>query len=93
MIAMAKLLGTPGKISMKFSSGNGIEKFEQDFYMTSAEAAEFLRGLAGEIEAGSSVELDYENVSISVDPSYPMKIEVECEKDEIEIELKLKQKH
>ena len=90
---MTKLLGTPGKISMKFSSGNGIEKFEQDFYMTNSEASEFLRDLAREIEAGSYVELAYESVSISIDPSYPMKVEVECEKDEIEIELKLKQKH
>lgn len=93
VIAMTKMLGTPGKISMKFSSGNGIEKFEQDFYMTNSEAAEFLRDLAGEIDAGSCVELAYENVSISIDPLYPMKVEVECEKNEIEIELKFKQRH
>jgi len=78
---------------MKFSSGNGIEKFEQDFFMTNSEACEFLRDLAKEIEAGSCVELAYESISISIDPSYPIKVEVECEKNEIEIELKFKQKH
>lgn len=91
VIIMTKLLGTPGKISMKFRSGNGIEKFKQDFYLTNSEAAAFLRDLAREIETAGNVELTYGSVSISVHPTYPIKLEVECEENEIEIELKLKE--
>jgi amphi-Trp domain-containing protein len=90
VIRMAKLLGEPGKISMKFSSGKGLEEFKQEFRPTNSEAATFLRDLAQEIESGGKVEASYGSWSISVDPSSSVKIEVEYEEDELEIEIKLK---
>ncbi len=75
---MAELTGTPGKIELKFHSGNGIEEFEQKFALTNTEAAAFLKELAEEIEAGGEVSVR------------PIDVEVECEKDGLEIEIKLK---
>ena len=90
VIGMAKLLGEPGKMSMKFSSGTGLEEFKQEFHPTNSEAATFLRDLAQEIESGGKVEATYGSWSISVDPTPSIKIEVEYEEDELEIEIKLK---
>jgi amphi-Trp domain-containing protein len=87
---MAKLLGEPGKISLKFSSGEGLKEFKQEFRPTSLEAATFLRELAQEIESGGNIEAAYGSWSISVEPSSPIKIEVEYEEDELEIEIKFK---
>jgi len=89
---MTKLPGTPGKISMDFSSGSGIEEFKQQFYLTNSEAAAFLRELASEIEAGGKVQVGYGSFSLSIDPEPPIKLEVEYEKDQLEIEIKLKEK-
>ncbi|MDM7934618.1 MAG: amphi-Trp domain-containing protein [Methanothrix sp.] len=88
---MAKLSGNPGKISLKISSEEGFEEFEQEFFMTGPEAASFLRELAEEIEAGGEVEASYEGCSISVRPATPIRVEVEYEKDGLEIEIKLKE--
>ena len=88
---MAKISGEPGEISMKFCSGEGITKFEQEFCLTAAQAAAFLRDLAGEIEAGNKIEAAYGSWSISMQPQLPIKIEVEYEKDELEIEIKIKE--
>ena len=52
---MAELTGVPGKIELKFRSGKGVEEFEQKYALTNSETASFLRGLAGEIEAGGEV--------------------------------------
>lgn len=87
---MAKLLGEPGEISLKFCSGIGIKEFKQKFALTNSEAAAFLRDLAQEIETGGEVEVAYGKVSISVNPTPPIKLEVEYEEDELEIEIKLK---
>jgi amphi-Trp domain-containing protein len=87
---MTRLLGTPGKISLQFHSGTGVEEFKQDFYLTNSEAAAFLRDLAQEIEAAGKIELNYGSMSFSVNPSFPIKLEVEYEKDELEIEVKIK---
>lgn len=87
---MAKLSGDPGKISLKFCSGTGIEEFKQKFTLTNSEAATFLRDLAQEIETGGEVAVVYSGVSISVNPTPPIKLEVEYEEDELEIEIKLK---
>ncbi|MGV8174806.1 MAG: amphi-Trp domain-containing protein [Methanothrix sp.] len=77
---------------MDFSSGSGIEEFKQQFYLTSSEAAAFLRELASEIEAGGKVQVGYGSFSLSIDPEPPIKLEVEYEKDQLEIEIKLKEK-
>ena len=89
---MAELTGTPGKIELKFRSGKGVEEFEQKYALTNSEAAAFLRGLAGEIEAGGEVSVQYGSINISINPVPPVKVEVECEEDELEIEIKLKAK-
>ncbi len=89
---MAKILGEPGKISLKFSSGTGIEEFKQKFSLTNSEVAAFLRDLALEIETGGKVEVAYGSVSLCVNPASPIKLEVEYEEDELEIEIKLKEK-
>lgn len=87
---MAELTGTPGKIELKFHSGNGIEEFEQKFALTNTEAATFLKELAEEIEAGGEVSVRYGSIDISINPEPPIDVEVECEKDGLEIEIKLK---
>ena len=91
IVEMAKISGEPGKMSLKFSSEEGIEKFEQKFYLEGAQAAAFLRDLAAEIEAGNKIEAAYGSWSISMQPQLPIKIEVEYEKDELEIEIKIKE--
>lgn len=91
-ISMAKLLGEPGKTSLKFCSGTGIEEIKQEFYLTNCEAAAFLRDLAQQIEAEGKVEIAYGSLSISVHPILPIKLEVEYEKNELEIEIKFKEK-
>jgi amphi-Trp domain-containing protein len=88
---MAKIPGEPGKISMKFSSGTGIEEFKQEFYLTNSEVAAFLRDLAREIETGGKVGVTYGSLSLSVNPTLPIKLEVEYEKNELEIEIKFKE--
>lgn len=87
---MAKISGEPGKISLKFCSGNGIEEFKQKFSLTNSEAAAFLRDLAQEIEGAGKVEVAYGSVSLSVNPAPPIRLEIELEDDELEIEIKLK---
>lgn len=88
---MAKISGEPGKISLKFCSGKGIEEFKQKFSLTSSEAASFLRDLAQEIESAGRVEIAYGSVSLSVNPAPSIRLEVELEEDELEIEIKLKE--
>ena len=58
--------------------------------MTNSEAAAFLRDLASQIETGDKVEITYGSLSISVNPTLPIKLEVEYEKNELEIEIKFK---
>ncbi|MGB7545378.1 MAG: amphi-Trp domain-containing protein [Methanothrix sp.] len=91
IVEMATISGEPGKMSLKFSSEEGIEKFEQKFYLEGAQAAAFLRDLAAEIEAGNKIEAAYGSWAISMQPQLPIKIEVEYEKDELEIEIKIKE--
>jgi amphi-Trp domain-containing protein len=90
-INMAKIQGEPGKISMKFCSGTGIEEFKQEFSLTNSEVAAFLRDLAREIETGGEVGVTYGSLSFSVNPTLPIKLEVEYEKNELEIEIKFKE--
>lgn len=92
LISMAKLLGEPGKVSMKFSSEKGFDELKQKFSLTNSEAAAFLRDLAQEIEAGGEVGVACDEVSISVNPKAPIELEVELEDGELEIEMKLKAK-
>lgn len=92
VLEMAKISGEPGEMSLKFRSEEGIEKFEQKFYLEGSEAAAFLRDLAAEIEAGNKIEAAYGSWSISMQPQLPIKIEVEYEKDELEIEIKIKER-
>jgi len=56
-----------------------------------SEAAAFLRDLAQQIEAGGKIEVAYGSLSLSINPTYPIKLEVEYEKNELEIEIKLKE--
>jgi len=91
VLEMAKISGEPGEMSLKFRSEEGIEEFEQKFYLEGREAAAFLRDLASEIEAGNKIEAAYGSWSISMQPQLPIKVEVEYEKDELEIEIKIKE--
>lgn len=91
ILEMAKISGEPGEMALKFRSEEGIEKFEQKFYLDGAQAAAFLRDLAAEIEAGNKIEAAYGSWSISMQPQLPIKVEVEYEKDELEIEIKIKE--
>jgi len=90
-ICMVNLPGEPGKISLEFSSGKGVEEFKQEFRLTRSEAAAFLRELAEEIEAGGNVGAEYGSWSISMQPAEPICLEVEYEEDELEIEIKFKE--
>ena len=92
VLEMAKISGEPGEMSLKFRSEEGIEEFEQKFYLEGREAAAFLRDLASEIEAGNKIEAAYGSWSISMQPQIPIKVEVEYEKDELEIEIKIKER-
>jgi len=92
VLEMAKISGEPGEMSLKFRSEEGIEEFEQKFYLEGREAAAFLRDLAAEIEAGNKIEAAYGSWSISMQPQIPIKVEVEYEKDELEIEIKIKER-
>ena len=81
---MAKILGEPGKISLKFCSGTGME-FKQKFSLTNLEVAAFLQRSCREIESGGKVEVAYGSVSLSVNPAVPIKLEVEYEEDELQV--------
>jgi amphi-Trp domain-containing protein len=87
---MVKLTGKPGKSS---GSPIGHGEFEQEFYLTSNEAAAFLRDLAQEIETGGKVEATYGSWSLIVNPTQPIKLEVQYKKvkKELEIQVKLKE--
>ncbi len=77
MISMVNLPGKPGKMSLEFTSGKGIEEFKQEFHLTNSEAATFLRDLAQEIEAGGRIDAKYGSWSISINPEQPIKLEIE----------------
>ncbi len=75
------------------SPAEGV-KFEQEIYMTAAEMADMLRGLADEVEAeaGGSLFCDW---TIGVNPAEPLKAEIQYKHDpanrELEVQLKLKE--
>jgi amphi-Trp domain-containing protein len=87
---MVKLSGRPGKSS---GSSSGSVEFEQEFYMTNAEAVVFLRDLAQEIETGGRVEVNSDVWSLGINPMQPIKLEVQYKprKKELEIQVKLKE--
>ena len=87
---MVKLSGRPGKSS---GSPSGSVEFEQEYYMTSTEAATLLRDLAQEIEAGGRVEANAGAWSLGVNPMQPIKLEIQYKprKRELEIQVKLKE--
>lgn len=87
---MARVPGRPGKMD---GSPTGPKEFEQEFYTTSAETADFLRKLADEIEAKGWVEASTDEWNLGVDPMEPLKLEVQYKfrKKELEIQVKLKE--
>lgn len=87
---MVKLSGKLGKSS---GSPSGPEEFEQEVYMTSYEAAAFLRELAAEIESGGGTQAATDTWAVGVQPMQPIKIEVQFKhaKRELEIQVKLKE--
>jgi amphi-Trp domain-containing protein len=70
-------------------------KFEQEIYMTAAEMADMLRGLADEVEARGRVEASFGDWTIGVNPAEPLKAEIQYKHDpsrrELEVQLKLKE--
>lgn len=89
---MARILGKPGKSS---GSPEGLEEFEQEFYLTTDDAASLLRDLAQEIEAKGKVEAAFGTWAIAVNPMPLIKLEVQYKKakKELEIQIKLKEIH
>jgi amphi-Trp domain-containing protein len=87
---MVRLSGKPGR---SFGSPSGPGEFEQEQYMTNSEAANLLKELAKEIEAGGRIEMVTDSWSIGVNPMQPIKLEVQYkpEKMELEIQIKLKE--
>ncbi|HQI54479.1 MAG TPA: amphi-Trp domain-containing protein [Methanothrix soehngenii] len=89
---MAKIKGRPGKTA---GSPAGGVKFEQEIYMTAAEMADMLRGLADEVEARGRVEASFGDWTIGVNASEPLKAEIQYKHDpsrrELEVQLKLKE--
>jgi amphi-Trp domain-containing protein len=89
---MAKIRGRPGKTAG--SPAEGV-KFEQEIYMTAAEMADMLRGLADEVEARGRVEASFGDWTIGVNPAEPLKAEIQYKHDpsrrELEVQLKLKE--
>jgi amphi-Trp domain-containing protein len=87
---MAKITGKPGKVS---GNPSGPGEFEQEFYMTNSEAANLLRNLAQEMEAGGRVEAITSSWSVGVNPMQPIKLEVQYKpsKREMEVQVKLKE--
>ena len=63
---MAKIRGRPGKTAG--SPAEGV-KFEQEIYMTAAEMADMLRGLADEVEDRGRVEASFGDWTIGVNPA------------------------
>ena len=90
VIYTARILGKLGKSS---GSHEGLEEFEQEFYLTTDEAAGLLRDLAQEIEATGKVEAAFGTWAIAVNPMPPIKLEVQYKKakKELEIQIKLKE--
>lgn len=89
---MVKISGRPGKTK---GSPTGTGKFEQEIYMTAAEMAGMLRGLADEIEAQGRIEASFGEWSLGVTAAEPLKAEIQYKHDpgkrELEIQLKLKE--
>jgi amphi-Trp domain-containing protein len=87
---MTRIPGKPGKSS---GSPLGPGEFEQEFYLTTDEAAGLLRDLAQEIEAKGKVEAAYGSWAVAVNPMSPIKLEVQYKnvKKELEIQIKLKE--
>jgi amphi-Trp domain-containing protein len=89
---MVKLRGRPGKTA---GSPAGGVKFEQEIYMTAAEMADMLRGLADEVEARGRIEVSFEEWALGVNASEPLKAEIQYKHDpsrrELEVQLKLKE--
>ena len=89
---MVKISGRPGR--NKGSPDGGV-KFEQEIYMTPAEMAGMLRGLADEVEARGQVEASFGDWTLGVNPAEPLKAEIQYKHDpairELEVQLKLKE--
>lgn len=87
---MVRVPGRPGKME---GSPAGPKEFEQEFYTTRSETANFLRQLADEIEAGGVVEASAESWNLGVNPMEPLKLEVQYkfDKRELEVQVKLKE--
>ena len=83
----------PGKLGKSSGSPAGPGEFEQEFYLTSSEAATLLRELAQEIENGGRVEAVTSGWSLGVNSMQPIKLEVQYKpgKKELEIQVKLKE--
>jgi amphi-Trp domain-containing protein len=87
------MMRIPGKSGKSSGSPEGLGEFEQEFYLTTDEAAALLRDLAQEIEAKGKVEVAYGSWSIAVNPMPPIKLEIQYKrvKKELEIQIKLKE--
>ena len=89
---MVKVSGRPGR--SKGSPTEGV-KFEQEIYMTAAEMAGMLRGLADEVEARGQVEASFGDWTLGVNPAEPLKVEIQYKHDparrELEVQLKLRE--
>ncbi len=83
----------PGKLRKSSGTPEGPGEFEQEFYLTSSEAANMLRELAQEIEKGSRVEAATSSWALGVNPMQPIKLEVQYKpiNKELEIQVKLKE--
>lgn len=89
---MVTVSGRMGKSKGSPTSG---DEFEQEFIMTTSEAASMLRGLADEIEGKAKVEASAGDWRLEVNPREPIKVEVQYKhnprKRELEFQVKLKE--
>ncbi len=63
--------------------------FSQEFYLDRQKTAEFLRGLADELEKEGEIRISTEEWELPFNSGEQAEIEIELEDDELEIEIEL----
>ncbi|OUJ18359.1 hypothetical protein AMET1_1272 [Methanonatronarchaeum thermophilum] len=67
-------------------------RFQEEFYMTRKETAEFLRNLADEIEKSNEIKITTQDWELPFKIREDVEVEIELEENELEIEIEF-EKH